>query len=754
VSTHDPFGRYVLYILGELPGDEAAALAAQIEADAGARAELEAARQMIDELDAALIAPEGADPLADRIIAELDPRAPRRRVPAWRWLTPVAVAACLLVALGVWRFWPDDPAPMAQEGPKLPVEISGPFDRPDEPIAPKSVQFAGQWQITPTGKADFRVVEPTLVRLDRGELLVESTEEKKSGTRDDPEKSLRIETPHGEAVATGTRFYVGTHRPTEEGESTMLRPLTRVLVLSGVVTLTTALGSVDGTAGDLLAAEPDKAPTKLAVQANSDFAFQLYKQLAQENQGKNLFFSPYSVSGALAMTAEGARGETAAEMGKVLCFPAAARRVGDDAQRIPWETSLMHAGISSINERLMGGRDQAEEMAIRARIVELRKQLEAVKANISRLKAEKKWQEILPLQKREREIAAQLNAASAQVDQYEIRVANALWGEKTYPFQKEFIETVAKHYDTGGVFPVDFRNAFDDARLEINGWVEAQTNDRIKDIIPPGALDDTTRLVLTNAIYFKGEWATPFKAEQTKDRDFTLADGEKVKTPIMHAPNLEVTRYGAFRADGTLFDTPKNISRGQTPKLYPDEDGFAAVELPYKGDDLSMVVIAPNSPGGLAALEANLTSEKVSTYVEQLAKRKVHVFLPKFKMETDYTLGDCDNPATLQAMGMVRAFSSSLNPAIGADFSGMTTSTNPMDQLYISQVLHKAFVEVNEKGTEAAAATAVIMMMKASAPINRPFTPTFNADRPFLFLIRDKATGSVLFLGRMTQPAS
>jgi len=227
-----------------------------------------------------------------------------------------------------------------------------------------------------------------------------------------------------------------------------------------------------------------------------------------------------------------------------------------------------------------------------------------------------------------------------------------------------------------------------------------------------------------------------------------------VKTAIMRATNLNVARYAAFNADGTLFNTPKNVRRGQTDGLYPGADGFAVVELPYKGDDLSMVILAPNSPSGLAVLEANLTSDSVDVWVDQLAKRKVHVFLPKFKMETDYTLGDAEKPAALQAMGMVRAFNSSQNPATGADFSGMTTSTNPMDQLYISQVLHKAFVEVDERGTEAAAATAVVMKGKKGAPITMPFTPTFNADRPFVFLIRDKATGSVLFLGRMTQPKS
>jgi serine protease inhibitor len=315
------------------------------------------------------------------------------------------------------------------------------------------------------------------------------------------------------------------------------------------------------------------------------------------------------------------------------------------------------------------------------------------------------------------------------------------------------VKTINKHYDTGGIFPVDFRTAFEDARLHINAWVEKQTNDRIKDLIPAGALDEYTRLVLTNAIYFKGEWSAPFKEDQTQDRDFTLAGGETVKTPIMHAPKLDVGRYGAFNADGSYFNTPMRIRRGQDPKqLYPKADGFAMIELPYKGDDLSMVVIAPNDPGGLPAIEEQLTPASLSQWIGQLKKRDTHVYLPKFKMETEYTLGDAEALGTLQRMGMVRAFKDPRNPKTGAQFQGMTTSTNPMEQLYISKVFHKAFVEVNEKGTEAAAATAVVMAVPASAPMDRPFTPEFKADRPFLFLIREKSTGSVLFLGRMMQP--
>ncbi len=534
----------------------------------------------------------------------------------------------------------------------------------------------------------------------------------------------------------------------------MLKSLTRVLALRGAVALATVLGGVEVVAGDLLISEAEKAPVKIAVEANSDFAFDLYKQLAKENEGKNVFFSPYSVSGALAMTAEGARAETAAEMGKVLRFPEAAKRVGDDAQRIPWEIALIHTGMAELNGKLNGGdADPAKTTEIREKIIEARKKLEAVKASMEQLRKDRKWQEFSAARREEQQLAEELNGLASQVDQYEIRVANALWGEKTYPFDPKYVTTINRYYDTGGMFPVDFKFGFEDARLRINGWVEGQTNDRIKDLIPQGALNEYTRLVLTNAIYFKGEWSTPFKEEKTKDLDFTAADGIKTQTPIMHAPKLDVGRYGAFNADGSHFNTPTRIRRGQDPKeLYPKVGGFAVVELPYKGDDLSMVVIAPNDPAGLPAVEEKLAPANLGRWIGQLKKRETHVYLPKFKMETEYTLGDAEAPGTLQRMGMVRAFKDPRDPKTGAQFHGMTTSTNPMQQLYISKVIHKAFVEVNEKGTEAAAATAVVMAMASSMPVDFPFTPEFKADRPFVFLIREKSTGSVLFLGRMATP--
>ena len=527
--------------------------------------------------------------------------------------------------------------------------------------------------------------------------------------------------------------------------------LTRVFILAGVVALSNHLGTVTGGANDLLAAEGDTAPIAHAVKANSDFAFDLYKQVAAENAGDNVFFSPYSISSALAMTAEGARGATALEMGKVLRFPQAARRVGGDAQLIPWQTSLIHAGMGKLNARLAGKDADADALAAaRAKIARLRKAHAAAQAKVKELRAQRKWRDVGKATQAERQAAKALNEASASVDQYELRIANALWGEKTYPFRKEYIDTVAKHYETGGVFPADFKTNFPAERKRVNKWVEDQTNNRIKDLIPKlsPAQARLLRLILTNAIYFKGEWSVPFKEAHTKGLPFTLADGKTVKTPIMNARDLAVGRYAAFNADGSFFNTPRKINMGQKKGLYPPKGGFAMLELPYKGDEISMVLVAPTGTESLAGIEKALTPANVAAWIGKGVKRKTNVLLPKFKLETKYEMNE-----TLKAMGMVRAFTDP-RAANGADFGGMSASGDPRDRLYISKVIHKAFVEVNEKGTEAAAATAVMMVGVTSIQRTVPFTPTFKADRPFLFIIRDRNTGSILFMGRMTDPTA
>ena len=371
------------------------------------------------------------------------------------------------------------------------------------------------------------------------------------------------------------------------------------------------------------------------VAGNTEFALQLYSKLADEKKNENLFFSPYSISTALAIVYGGARGNTEKQMADCLHFS------------LPQEQ--LHPAFANLEKRLNEGGKKGE---------------------------------------------------------YELNVANALWGQKGEPFREEFLELVKGCYG-GGLTQLDFSSSqmAEEARKIINAWVEQKTKDKIKELIAKGQVDGAT-LVLTNAIYFKGKWEREFDKKNTTDAPFTISANKKVNVPMM---NLK-----------------ENLK-------YADDEGLQILEMPYKGKDLSMVVLLPKKADGLAELEKALTAEKIQRWLGKLQKREVIVYLPKFKM----TWGAADLSKILTEMGMPDAFSSK------ADFSGITKPP-----LFISLVLHKAFVEVNEEGTEAAAATAVVMLKSAMpAP-----TPVFRADRPFVFMIKDNSTASILFMGKVCNP--
>jgi serine protease inhibitor len=488
-----------------------------------------------------------------------------------------------------------------------------------------------------------------------------------------------------------------------------------------------------------------------AVKANNDFAFDLYAQLAQANGGKNLFFSPYSMSSALALVAEGARSETAAEMGKVLRYPDSLRQKGEEARTLPWNLARLHTGLAALNDHFESGNRTAPKQ-IRDKLAELRKQLQAANEESADHAHSGRFQEAQTAKNKAEAVANEINKLQSQYDWYELRIANALWGEKTYEFRQTYLDTLEKYYHTRGYYPVDFKNDFESARRRINTWVEDKTHQRIKDLISKDTIDPETqkllRLILTNAVYFKGQWSEIFPKEATKDDDFLLGGSKKVRVPMMALGGAKEARYAAFNADGSFFDTPQTVPLGNKDEknLYPNEDGFQMLELPYKGGETSMVFIAPRSADGLAALEKKFNGVDVQKWIAKMVHRKVNVFVPRFKMETKYEMKQA-----LENMGMVRAFVNPLQQN-GAQFDGMSASSDPMQKLYISRVLHKAFVEVNEKGTEAAAATAVAMAVGSAAPIAVPFTPTFRADRPFVFLIRDVKSGAVLFVGRTISP--
>ena len=304
------------------------------------------------------------------------------------------------------------------------------------------------------------------------------------------------------------------------------------------------------------------------------------------------------------------------------------------------------------------------------------------------------------------EIIKQLNSAGEKGG-FELVVANALWGQKDYKFLKEFLSVVKTNYD-GNLEQVDFKTQAEDTRKTINAWVESKTRDKIKELIKPGVLDSMTRLVLTNAIYFKGKWASQFKPERTQDAPFTLIGGEKKNIPMMN----QKAQFG-----------------------YTENDIIQVLEMPYVNNDLSMVILLPKKLDGISELEKEMTSDNLIGWLAKIHKREVQVFFPRFKMTSEFSLAE-----VLASMGMPDAFSTK------ADFSGMTGNRD----LFISAVVHKAYVDVNEEGTEAAAATGVAMKLTS----DEPPPPIFRADHPFIFLIRDNHTGSILFFGRVANPGN
>jgi serpin B len=301
---------------------------------------------------------------------------------------------------------------------------------------------------------------------------------------------------------------------------------------------------------------------------------------------------------------------------------------------------------------------------------------------------------------------------SRQSRRIELRTANALWGQKDHPFRADYLSLMRSSYGAG-FQKVDFSQAPEHSRRTINAWVERQTRDRIRDLLRPGTVSSRSRLVLTNAIYFKGDWRTPFSKTDSRDEPFTLASGQQVPTKLMH---------------------------NEATFAYTEEGDLQVLEMTYTGGELGMVMLLPRKPADLSDLEKKLTPEALGRWLAALREQEVIVTLPKFKMTRDFSLAP-----VLAAMGMSDAFSAA------ADFSGMDDGKG---QLLLSAVIHKAFIDVTEEGTEAAAATAVTTLCGASPCYTRPPKPVFRADHPFLFLIRDRQTGSILFLGRLVDPRS
>ena len=348
--------------------------------------------------------------------------------------------------------------------------------------------------------------------------------------------------------------------------------------------------------------ESSKLGIQEVVNANNEFAFDLYSQLNKSENG-NIFYSPYSISSALAMTYEGTGGQTAKEMKSVFHFP---------------EINILRPNFAAI-----------------------------------------------------------YNKVNQKDKPYELSTGNALWVQKDYKFLQEYLSIVENYYG-GKTTNLDFVNETEKSRQIINSYIEGQTANRIKDLIPSGALDASTRLVLTNAIYFKGTWQWEFDKSKTREQDFIITPTNTIKTQMMYLNN-----------EDAKFN-------------YADVGDLQILDLPYKGEDLSMLVLLPKDD--LSSIESKLTVENLEKWKSQMSEEKLDtVSLPKFEFDSKYFMKN-----TLSAMGMPTAF------AEDADFSGM----NGKKDLYIDNVIHQSFIKVDEEGTEAAAATAVVMLEKAMIETN------------------------------------
>ena len=384
------------------------------------------------------------------------------------------------------------------------------------------------------------------------------------------------------------------------------------------------------------------------IEANNKFTIDLHKALKNDQNftGKNLFYSPSSLSIALAMTYMGAKGNTAVQMAQALHWKA-----------IPQEQ--LHCEEKQYLHALQETNEEGNELL----------------------------------------------------------VANRLFAQKDFGLVQEFVQGTQKYYKAE-IAMVDYQNDAEGARKEVNGWVEEKTKQKIKDLIPGGVFNSLTRLTLVNAIYFQGFWQNRFETWRTSPEQFFVSKDEKVDVRMMHLTE----KFNYIRDGGGL--------------------ACQVLELPYQGKDLSMLIFLPHDINGLAKLEESLTHEKLQKAfksVSQSQPQEVQVSLPRFKLTQQFLLNEI-----LARMGVTDMFNK-----FKADFSGITPG---VEKIYVSHVIHKAFVEVNEKGTEAAAATGG-MVLYSGIKMRNPI-PVFRVDHPFLLMICHKKSNAILFMGRMFKPQS
>lgn len=416
--------------------------------------------------------------------------------------------------------------------------------------------------------------------------------------------------------------------------------MTKLALLTLLISSTCCLSAPDSresgsSAEDHLADSEDMDYEEKIVIANNLFALDMYREVAINDE--NVFFSPWSLNSALAMTYEGARGETAREMRFVLHLS------GDE--------SLRRESFSSLDRRI-----------------------------------------------------------NADDSGYILSTANALWVDDGFPLESAYMDFLVDYYNAAAQ-NLDFSGAPEDSRNTINGWVDQKTAGKIMVLVPSGYISPVTRLVLTNAIYFNGRWANQFDESLTEDEDFFTADGRMISAPMMR----QLDDYAKF--------------------YYLETRDMQMLQMPYEGENLSMTILLPKGHD-IAPLEKSLSVEKLDRWRRDQKEGPVEVYLPKFKISADYFLAE-----NLTNMGMPTAFTGQ------ADFSGIC----PGRKLSIDQVIHQAYVDVSEAGTEAAAATFV--GIPEGIGYESRDVPIFRADHPFIFLIQDEESDCILFMGKVSDPS-
>ncbi|XP_028290126.1 leukocyte elastase inhibitor-like [Gouania willdenowi] len=454
------------------------------------------------------------------------------------------------------------------------------------------------------------------------------------------------------------------------------------------------------------------------TKANTSFCLAMLNKLSEEKKNANVFFSPFSVSAALAMVMMGAAGTTAAQMSKVLGLT-------ESDQLQTWSNSPFQSLLQTRSQTRMKIRSQMQ-LQQRSRVPGylskvLKSDSEKEDAQSGEENVENGKEDI---QTGKEEVPSGDDAVHAKFAElwsemckadapYTLSLANKLYGDKATEFLESFLEKSKKYYNAE-LESVDFQNNAEQARTDINKWVQEATQDKIKDLLAEGAVDTMSRLVLVNAIYFNGKWRKQFETTDTVDAEFRLNKTDKKSVKMMCLTSEFNTR--------------------SVPAL-----NCEVLEIPYEGEDLSMIIILPNDikddSTGLEKLEKELTCEKLMEWTRpDVSKSEIKVKLPRFKMEETYDL-----KGFLTSMGMVDAFDQSKS-----DFSEMSSSKD----LTLSKLVHKAFVDVNEEGTEAAAATGATMSVTSISEEKKEFI----VDHPFLFFICQKSSKSVVFAGRCCCP--